>query len=184
MGVLHTSFEGFVDGRFVGFGEIAQVYRLSGTPGGRGQVGIETVGKERRNGSHERSHRFEAGVECLVSRKFVGIHVPAPETFAVEAHIPVAEVVIDKVRYGTAGTRRFIIGIVSVDLFDKRIEQRDNPTVDFGTLRYRYFRFCKGKSVDVGIEGKERIGVVERAEELAANLFYAVEVEFEVIPRR
>ena len=47
---------------------------------------------------------------------------------------------------------------------------------------HRNFRLLSRKTVHIGVEGEERVGIVERAEELAAHFVHAVPVELEVVP--
>ena len=58
----------------------------------RNKVEIEPVHKERGYRGGEYGNVPEHLVQCLVSGELVGVHLSAPETFAVEAHIPVGEI--------------------------------------------------------------------------------------------
>ena len=69
------------------------------------------------------------------------------------------------------------------NVLHQRIQERDDPAVDFGTLLHRNLLFTAREAVHVGVEGEERVGVVERSEEFAAHFVDAVPVELEVVPR-
>ncbi len=75
----------------------------------RSEVSVKAVGEERRNRSHEQCDRLKARIQGLISREFILIHFSAPEAFAVEAHIPVAEIVIDKIIYGAGSLGGLVI---------------------------------------------------------------------------
>ena len=62
------------------------------------------------------------------------------------------------------------------------VEQGDDPSVDLGALIERHFCFAVNKAVDVGIEGKKRIGIVQGAEGFSFYFFYPGQVKFEVVP--
>ena len=58
------------------------------------EVAVEAIGIEWCVRCHELGNRLEAGIEGVVSRLLVGIHLATPETLAVEAHVPVAQFVL------------------------------------------------------------------------------------------
>ena len=89
-----------------------------------------------------------------------------------------------KVLNGTTRTSRLVVFVVLGDLFYQRVEQRHYPTVYLGTLRERYLLFDRRESVDICIESKKRIGVVQRTEKLTANFFDIFDIEFQVVSRR
>ena len=127
---------------------------------------------------------LEAGIKGLICRLFVGIHIATPETFAVETHVPVREVVLHKIRDSTSGFGRFIRLVRLGNLFDKRVEFGKDPFVDLGERRMAVRAVGRTRPpVHVGIEGKEAIGVIEGAEELTAHLIHTFGIELEVLPR-
>ena len=63
------------------------------------------------------------------------------------------------------------------------MKQRDDPTVDLGTLRHRHFGLRPGEGVDVGIKREKAVRIVKRAEELAAHFVHALDVELKIVPR-
>ena len=131
----HTGFQFLVYQTFVRFGEVRQVYRYHMvTFRHLNQVHIQAVGIERSNRSHQFRHRFQTSVQSLVSRQFVLRHRASPETFPVQAHIPVAQVIVYKVCNQTSCLCRFVIIEASIYIFYQRIEQRQNPAVDFRTF--------------------------------------------------
>lgn len=64
------------------------------------QVGEDAVGHEGREGRGESRHGLQAGIKSLVSGEFVIAHAAAPETFAVQANVPVREVLAHEILYG------------------------------------------------------------------------------------
>ena len=157
--------------------------RLAVTATNGVEVTEDAVGDEWCDRRCEHNHGLQAGVECLVSRKLILAHSTAPETLTVEAHIPVREVLVDKLV--DAACRRGWVVVLEVcrNIADKGIEFRENPAVDLWALLNRHLSLAARKAVDIGIEGEERVGVVERAEELTATLINAIDIELEVIPR-
>ena len=148
------------------------------------EVEPETLGIERSYRSHKLSYCQQTGIKCLISGYLVAVVLTAPEPLAVETHIPVRQIVVDEVLNGTPRTSRLVVFVVLGDLFYQRVEQRHYPTVYLGTLRERYLLFGGRESVDICIESKKRIGVVQRTEKLTANLFDTFDIEFQVVPRR
>ena len=107
-----------------------------------------------------------------------------PEAFAVEAHIPVGEVVEYECRDCTRRTGWLVVvELLGHGLYES-VEQRENPPVDFGALCQRYFRCFGVEAVDVGIHGEEVVSICECGEILTSSLFYAFGIVFEVVPRR
>ncbi len=151
---------------------------------GSHKVDKELVGVEWRIWSHKAGYRHQAGVEGLICSQFVGRHPSTPETLAVEAHIPVGEIVADKFTDFTGTFCKVIIVQSGLHILNQGVEQRENPTVDFRTLCHRNLRFGASKSVDIGIERHEGVCVVDCGEELARRLLHTLVVEFQVIPRR
>ena len=72
------------------------------------QIAEDTVGDERRERCGEHRNGFQTGVERLVGRQFVVCQTAAPETFAVEAHVPVRQVFAYEL-LDHAGSRRRIV---------------------------------------------------------------------------
>ena len=160
------------------------------------EVAIESVGVERRVGCHEQGNGLQAGIKRLVSRLLVGIHLTAPETLAVQSHVPVAEVVLHKVGDSTSGFGGFV-GVVCLGyLLNEGVEFGEYPKVDLSiTIRFVIVSFStryrlvivfgsRRPVVHIGIQGKECIGVVKCAEELPADLAHAFGIKFQVVPRR
>ena len=124
------------------------------------QVAIETIGIEGCDGRHQLGHRLQAGVERLISRQLVGCHAAAPETSAIEPHVPVTQVVVDEVCYGTACAGRIVRIQITVHVLDERVEQRQDPTINLRALGHRHIRLAVGEAVDVGVEGEEGVRIV------------------------
>ena len=119
----------------------------------------------------------------MICGDFVGIHLSAPETFTVQTYIPVRQIFADEILNGASRRRRVVVVECRRNVADQSVEQRDNPTVDFGTLGNGNLLLLAREAVDVGIEREERIGVVERAEEFATHLIDAIDIEFQIVPR-
>ena len=147
------------------------------------QVAEDAVHHEGCEGRRELRDGLQAGVERLVGGQLVLGHSAAPETLAVQTHVPVREVLAHELLDGAGGRRRVVVLERLGHVLDQRVEQRDNPAVDFRTALDGHLLLAAGEAVDVGVEGEEGVGVVERAEELAAHLVHAVAVELEVVPR-
>ena len=106
---LHPFLQLLIDHRFVAHGEVSQMHRFGALASRHGdQVAIETIGIEGCDGRHQLGHRLQAGVERLISRQLIGCHAAAPETSAIEPHVPVTQVVVDEVRYGAACAGRIV----------------------------------------------------------------------------
>ena len=160
------------------------MYRLVRVAAADGiQVAEDTVGDERCERCREHRNGLQAGVERLVGRQFVVVHTAAPETLAVQAHVPVREVFSHELLDGACRRGRVVILERAGYFLDERIEQRNDPAVDLRALFDGNFRLLARKSVHIGVEREERVGVIERPEELAAYFVHAVPVEFEVVPR-
>ena len=153
---LHTGFQFRIDQAFVGYRELGKVYRNHLVASGHAnQVHIQTVGIERSNRCHQFGYGLQASVECLISRQLIGRHGTAPETFTVQTHVPVTQVIVYKVGNQTSGLGRFVIRKASIHVLDQRVQQRQNPAVDFRTLVHRHVFLRVGKAIHVGIQGKE-----------------------------
>ena len=106
-------------------------------------------------------------MQGLIGRQLVCVKSSSPETFAVETHIPVGEVVVYEVVDEACRAGRLIIVKRFGDILHEGIEQGENPAVDFRTLGQRHLRFCAGETIHIGVEGQERVCVVEGREEFA-----------------
>ena len=137
------------------------MHRFGALASGHGdQVAIETIGIERCDGRHQLGHCLQTGVERLISRQLIGCHATAPETSAIEPHVPVAQVVVDEVRYGATRAGRIVRIQITVHVLDKRVEQRQDPTIDLRALCHRHVWLAVGEAVDVGVEGEEGVRIV------------------------
>ena len=128
---VHLTLKVEVDERFVGFRPLAQVNGLTY------QVAIETIGIERRIRRHQLGYGLQTGVQRLIRCLLVGIHLAAPETFAVQTYVPVAQVILYEVRDSTTGFGWFIRLIRLRHLLYERVEFGENPAVDLGTILAR-----------------------------------------------
>ena len=132
-----------------------------------GKVAIQHIRVERSKWSHEKSHSTQTSVKCLVSGKFIFGHFAAPETLAVKSHIPIREVIAYKLPYGTSGACGFIIIKRFSHILHEGVEQRQNPTVNLRSIFNRHLRQFRIKSIYIGIESKESVGVIKCGEELS-----------------
>ena len=148
------------------------------------QIHVEHVCIEGGDGSHQLGYRLQTGVECLIGRELVSSHAAAPEAFAVQTDIPVGKVVVHEILYQSAGLRGLVVVVAGIYLLHQRVQYRQNPAVNLRTFVHRHVGFSIGKSVHIGIESEEGVGVVQRSEELAAHLLHTVHVKLQVVPRR
>ena len=148
----------------------------------RVQVCEDTVRDEGCKRSSQLHYGLQAGVECLVSRQLVIAHATTPETLAVKTYIPVREVLVYELLNSTCCGCGIVVVKILGHILHKCVQHRDDPAVDLGTLSDRYLTLLTREAIYVGVESKERVGVVERAEELTTHLVNAILVEFEVIP--
>ncbi len=177
----HAGLEVDVDTLLVGLGEALQVNRLQLAA----EVVVELIGIEGSERCEQTGHRGEAGVERLIGGALVGAHLLTPETLAVEAHIPVAQVVVDETVDEAAGARRVVVVELSGHTLDERVEAGEYPAVNLGEadLAVAERGGVGVEAVDVGVEREETVGVVECTEKLTAALIHTVGVELQVIPR-
>ena len=144
---------------------------------------IQLVSIERCKRSQQLGDCHQTSIKCLISRELILTHLLTPETFAVQTNEPVTQVVVDESIYQSACT----CGIVSVELslhtLDESVQARENPTVDLWTLVECHL-CCSGvETIHIGIERKETISVIQRAEELTTHLVDALGVELQIVPR-
>ena len=125
---IHPSLQIEVDGGFVGFGIEVEVHAVLLAT----EVFVELVGIERCKWRKQLGDRHQTGVERRVGRAFVIAHILAPETLAIQSHIPVRQVVVHELVDEATCTRRVVVLQLDIDFLDERIDARENPTVDFG----------------------------------------------------
>ena len=165
-------------------GECGMVYRFGIDSVCDGIKILEhTFAKEGGNGRHQARQRLQAGIKSLVGRNLVGGHVAFPETAAAQTYIPVAQVGVDKFLYCASGLGGLIVGKSLVDCFHQRVQFTENPTVNFRPFGYGEVGFLVLETIDIGIQGKETVGVVKGAEQFAAHLVNSFHVKFKVVPR-
>ena len=146
------------------------------------QVGPEIVHIERSDRGGEQRDVLQHLVEGLVGGELVRCKTGAPETLLVEPDVPVGEIVSDEILDQAARQGDVVILIGGNDSLDQGIEPADDPLVELGPDGIRHLRRRDVELVDVGIKREHRITVIERAEELAADLDDTRLVELEVIP--
>ena len=104
--------------------EVGKVYaHLIVSAAHRIKVGIELVGIEWSDWSHQSSHGLKTCIECLISRELVGCHLSSPETLAVEAHIPVREIVAHEGLNQSSSYSWLVCVVVLVNLADECVER-------------------------------------------------------------
>ena len=89
----------------------------------RNEVEIEPVHEERCNRSGEYRNVPEYLVQCLVCGEFVPVGVAAPETLPVQADIPVADVVADKILDQPARKCDVIVLVGSPDILYEGVHE-------------------------------------------------------------
>ena len=181
---LHPFFQVFVHHFGMVGREIAEVDREGVFLAGHGvEVVVQAVGKEGRDGRHQLGQGDKAGVQGLVGRGLV-LALPAfPETPAAETHVPVAEPFIHKGLHQACRPGRLVLVKGFVHFLDQGVEFGEDPAVDFGPAAVVYVVFLIVEAIDIGIQGKEAVGVVQCSEELALYFHNAFFIEFEVVPR-
>jgi hypothetical protein len=152
------------------------------TTGCSHQIEIEPVGIEGSYGCHQLRHCNQTVVEGLVGRHLLLGHLTSPEPFTVQADIPVTEVVVYKIVDCPSSLGRLVVGIVLVNLLDQGVEERQDPPVDLGTPGQFDLGILVVEVVHICIEGKERVGVEEGSEKLAAGLLHTIYIKLQVIP--
>ena len=184
LGQRHLLFQIGIDQRGIARREIAQVNRRVAVTTADGiQVRKYPIRNERRERSGQLRYGLEAGVQRLIGRQLVARQSAAPEPFAVQPHVPVRQVLADELLNRAGGGSR-IVGLERIGhRAHERMKQRDDPTVDLGTLRHRHFGLRPGEGVDVGIKREKAVRIVKRAEELAAHFVHALDVELKIVPR-
>ena len=137
----------------------------------------------------ERSHRgckqgdgFQTGIKGLVCGPLVGIKSSTPVSFPVQAYIPVTQVYGNKILDQPGSPGGLIVFILCLHIFYQGIEQGDNPTVYFGSLLNLYLSGLVGKSVNVGIEREERVGIIKGSEKFSYHLVHSRDIKFQIIP--
>ena len=119
-----------------------------------GQVAVQAVHVERRDGSSQDGHFHQNLVKGLVGGILVGPFLATPVALAVQADIPVAHLVAHKVLDQPAGRGDIVILIGGEHLGHERIQFGKRPAVDFGTLRHRNGGSGRIESVHIGILGE------------------------------
>ena len=158
---LHTGFKFGINQCLIAYGELGEVDRNHLVAASHGnQVAVEHVGIERCDGRHQLGHRLEASIEGLISRELIFSHTTTPEAFAVEAHIPVRQVVVDEIGYQSASLGRLVVVVAGIHILHQRIEQGQNPAVYLGTFLHGHVGFLVFEAVNVGIEGEEGIRII------------------------
>ena len=152
----HSDFEVGINGLLVSYWEIVEMHAFQFAS----QVMIEFVGIERGKRSQQFRHRHQAGIKRLISRKLVFAHLCAPETFTVQTHIPVAQIVVDKGVYQSTGTCGVKVFQFALNTLYQRVGFGNYPTVNLRTL-FKCHLLCLGiKAVDISIECKETIRII------------------------
>ena len=155
------------------------------------EIQIELVHEERSDRGGE-----DGDVHEHVIQRLEGILVAVPETGAVQADVPVGDVVAHEGLDETAGGLDVVILIGGLDLPDERVQLGSDPAVDLGAGLAVLIHIDHvavdldhldavpgGPPLDVRVQREEGVGVVQGAEELAAHFVHAVLVELEVVPR-
>ena len=149
-----------------------------------GEVPIQPVGEERRDGRDELRHRYKAVLQRFIRRALVGRHRALPEASAAEAHVPVRQLIHHEALNG-AGCARGVVVVVGRGAFlDKGVHAAHDPAVKLSELLARHsVKLLYPPSVDVRVQCKKLIRIEQCAEEAALALVKVLEVELQVLPR-
>ena len=156
LGDGHALLQVVVDGCLVGYWEVVQVNALQLAT----QVVIQLVGIEWSERSQEFGNGHQTSIERLVSAELILAHLLAPETFAVQANVPVGEVVVDESVDQATCTGWVVASQLLVNALDEGIERRENPAVDLWALLCRHLCCLWVETVHVGIEGEEAVCII------------------------
>ena len=147
-----------------------------------GEVQEKPVHIKRCQGRGEYGHRTEAAVQGLIGRHFVVGHAADPEPFPVETYIPVAQVIDHKILDGPRHLCRLVIVVAFLCKGDECVQPGDDPPVDLRTLFHGNQGRAMVKLVQIGIKGKNTIGVVQCAKEPSLQFRHPGQVKLKVIP--
>ena len=141
-----------------------------------GRIGIDTLHEilvhVLREERYEWRHEFVRSLQALVKRQ-VGLVLVLgirrfPEATAIAAHVPVAELIDERLDRLARG-----LGIVIVERFrndrDRLVCERERPAVDFGPI----FNGHVSRQVDVvqsRVQNEKTVGVPERVDERARDV--------------
>ena len=117
------------------------------------QVLIQLVGIERCKGSQQLADSHQTGVKRLIGRALVVTHLLAPETFAVQADIPVGQVVIDEGVNQSSCPRGVVVLQFFRHLLHQRVQARQYPAVNL-----RPIWFCRPR-LSLGVRDGTSLGV-------------------------
>jgi len=126
LGYCHALFQIFIDERGIGNREFLQMNRLQLSA----QVAVKFVGIKRSEGCQQLGDSHQTGIKRVVSSYLVIAHLLAPEPFAVQSDVPVAEIVVHEIVDEAAGTCRIIAVELGSHSLDQRVETRKNPAID------------------------------------------------------
>ena len=106
----HHLFEAGVDQPFVGRRERREMHRFVLVAAAHGvEVREDAVGDERCERRCEHRDGLKTGVQRLIGRQFVFRHAASPEPLAVEAHVPVREVLAHELLNGAGRRSRVVV---------------------------------------------------------------------------
>ncbi len=191
-GQAHAPLQIGVGDRAIAHGEIGQVHG-GVCPRRRHHLTIKPIGEKRRDRRHHGCHIAQAGQRGVIRRALVGDLGRAgiaagiractrPETSARAPDIPVGQTV-DEALDGACGPR----GIVGIQrgrgLRGGGLQARENPAIQLGPLVDRRRRRIGGEPVDIGVGGKERVDVFQRAEDLGTRFAQRAIGILGVVPR-
>ena len=83
-----------------------------------------------------------------------------PEPAPAEADIPVAEVFVEKVFHEAAGYGGLVVVEAGGYFGYQCVERRKNPAIDLRSICGRDIGLFKGKSIHVGVEDEELVGII------------------------
>ena len=130
-------------------------------------------------GAMQSRQRREHLVEGRVGGALVGVELTLPEPTPVAAHVPVREVVDERLD-GTRGAHRVVAIERDPRLGNQRVEARQDPSVKERSRLGHAVDLVRRPAVQAGVRDEEAVGVPERQEESAHHLVAGPVAEAEV----
>ena len=142
-------------------------------------IAVDFLRDKRRVRRDQSRQRLQHGVQRVERRGLVRGHAARPVAFAAPPHVPVGQLV-RKVAYRARRFVQFVIGQISVHLFDKAIEFAERPFVHERVFEFARVYLCRVEPVDLGVHDIKCVSVKQRAEEFVLRFCNRFHVE----PRR
>ena len=122
---------------------------------------------------------IEALVQGLVSCLLVCLHVSSPESLPSKSHIPIGKLVYGEVLDGTSCLGGIVAVHGSFYFQNQGLQLGKDPLIELCAFLYwDGFFGAIHKGIEVGIQGKEIVGILKCAKEAALHLSDSIDVEF------